>query len=662
MKRLLIIFTAVAVLFAAGCETENTDIIDNVATNEMSEVCIIAEAEADSDDTRVSLNGNTTCWEVGDRITVALVVNFYSIVYAEFSIKSSSDISADGKRARFYGEVPTGSYYAVTALYPAVDNPSSSVTLNRNAANNIFMSSYKSSNDRPVLTVKAGVDAELPLSFSHLMHKMDFNLSLAEGYTTDDLKSQNIIIEVSATANNTPISFTESQPFNLKNNTLSSDGLVAQETITARGNSANFHTMLFPLSTTKDVAFTFGVYIDGEKRYEIRKPESGSLSTFKMSAGKTTTVNLVLSEKNSTIGGAITTEAITLRTSKSSIKANGVDSATLSVVTSEEGKDVTAESVIYVNGSKFNSTKFVTTTAGIYTLYAERNGAQSEAITINAEEVTTTGKRSIFAEGVTLTSGWYDVNKKSTANSSGADAMMCWAASSSNIAQWFQDCYVAAGNTLPAGCPNGTSSKYGYELQIMDVFRDNWENLARGNWTDGGVIWYFEGRDLYTTNGTENRAYPRSGTGGYFKSQWTTINAGLHQYEDLTWGWLYNSTTYIAEINNYNWRGSSVADPLKRFSEYIIEAFKYGMSSMAVAMSSNFNGAHAVTVWGYEIDDATGYVTKLYIADSDDGSTPVLQTYTVNKENGNAKIVLNGYATYYPFALYPMSGYGSAGN
>ena len=660
MKRLLIIFTAVAALFAAGCEVENTDRVDNVATNEMSEVCIIAEA--DNDDTRVSLNGNTTCWEVGDRITVALVVNFSSTVYAEFSIKSSSDISADGKRARFYGEVPTGSYYAVTALYPAVDNPSSGVTLNRNAANNIFMSSYKSNNDRPVLTVKAGVDAELPLSFSHLMHKMDFNLLLAEGYVSDDLKSNNIIVEVSATSNGAPISFVESQPFNLKNNTLSSDGRVAQETITARGNSANFHTMLFPLNTTIDVAFTFGVYIDGEKRYEIRKPESGSLSTFKMSAGKTTTVNLILSEENSTTGGAITTEAITLRTSKNSIKANGVDSATLSVVTSEEGKDVTAESVIYVNGSKLNSTTFFTTTAGTYTLYAERHGVQSETITINAEEVTTTGKRSIFAEGVTLTSGWYDVNKKSTPQNAQADAMMCWAASSSNIAQWFQDRYVAAGNTLPAGCPNGTSSKYDYELQIMDVFRDNWENLARGNWTDGGVIWYFEGRDLYTTNGTTNRAYPRSGTGGYFKSQWASITAGMHQYEDLTWGWLYNPTTYIAEINNYNWRGSSVADPLKKFSEYIIEAFEHGMSSMAVAMSSNFNGAHAVTVWGYEIDDATGYVTKLYIADSDDGSTPVLQTYTVNRESSNAKIVLNGYATYYPFALYPMSGYGSAGN
>ena len=81
---------------------------------------------------------------------------------------------------------------------------------------------------------------------------------------------------------------------------------------------------------------------------------------------------------------------------------------------------------------------------------------------------------------------------------------------------------------------------------------------------------------------------------------------------------------------------------------------------MAVAMSSNFNGAHAVTIWGYEIDNATGYVTKLYITDSDDGSTPILQTYTVSPEGGNSKVVLNGYTAYYPFALYPASGYGSA--
>ncbi len=350
---------------------------------------------------------------------------------------------------------------------------------------------------------------------------------------------------------------------------------------------------------------------------------------------------------------------ITLTASKTVIKANGVDIAQLTV-TEEGGADVTNAATIFVNGGALNGNKFATTAPGTYTLYATKGEMKSNEVTITAEEVTATGTTTVFAEGVTLTSGWYDVNKKSTTNSSGADAMMCWAASSSNIIQWFQDRYVADGNTLPAGCPNGTSSKYDYELQIMDAFRDNWDNLARGNWTDGGVIWYFEGRDVYETNGKESCAHPRSGTGGYFKSQWSSIYANMFKYEN-GWAWYTGEPyTYATEINNYNWRGSSVADPLMKFSEYIISAFEHGMSSMAVAMSSNFNGAHAVTIWGYEMDNATGYVTKLYIADSDDGSVPTLQPYTVNSESGNAKIVLSGYTNYYPFALYPVSGYNSA--
>lgn len=348
---------------------------------------------------------------------------------------------------------------------------------------------------------------------------------------------------------------------------------------------------------------------------------------------------------------------ITLTASKSVIKANGVDIAQLTV-TEEGGADVTNAATIFVNGGALNGNKFATTAPGTYTLYATKGEMKSNEVTITAEEVTATGTTTVFAEGVTLTSGWYDVNKKSTTNSSGADAMMCWAASSSNIIQWFQDRYVADGNTLPAGCPNGTSSKYDYELQIMDVFRDNWDNLARGNWTDGGVIWYFEGRDVYETNGKDSCAHPRSGTGGYFKSQWSSIYANMYKYEN-GWAWYTGEPyTYATEINNYNWR--STGDPLLKFSGYIVEAFEHGMSSMAVAMSSNFNGAHAVTIWGYEMDNATGYVTKLYIADSDDGSVPTLQPYAVNSESGNAKIVLNGYSNYYPFALYPVSGYNSA--
>lgn len=388
---------------------------------------------------------------------------------------------------------------------------------------------------------------------------------------------------------------------------------------------------------------------------EFSTTEKGEYSFYAMYEGKKSntvkvTARMVIVEEE---------KPITLSATATTITANGVESVKFTVM--QDGADVTNSSTIYVNNGKLNGNKFSTTSAGTYNVYAVKGSMTSETITITATEVTATGKTIVFADGVTISSGWYDVNKKSTPSNAKADAMMCWAASSSNYLQWFQDRYVAAGNTLPAGCPNGTSSAYDYELQIMDVFRDNWDNLTRGGWADGGVIWYFEGRDLYTTNGIDSRAYPKSNTGGYFKSVWSDIYpAKMHQYEDSIWGWLYNPYSYAIEINNSNWRGNSISDPLLQFSRYVVDAVKYGLSSMAVAMSSNFNGAHAVTIWGYEIDNVTEYVTKLYITDSDDGSTSELREYEVKSDNSNAKIKLTGYTTYYPFALYPISGYDSA--
>ena len=345
----------------------------------------------------------------------------------------------------------------------------------------------------------------------------------------------------------------------------------------------------------------------------------------------------------------VVVSSITLSASKTSLKANGTDSVTFTVKT-DNGTTVTELCEIYVNNIKQSGTTFSTYTAGSYSAYAKYNGVTSNTITLTATAVAS-DTTTLFAEGVSQSSGWYDVNKKSTTTNPGADAMMCWAASSSNIIQWFQDRYTTAGNTLPSGCPNGTSSKYNYELQIMDVYRDNWDNLARGNWTDGGVVWYFEGKDVYSTMSNDSRAYPKSGTGGYFKSVWSNIYPSkMHQQ---------SNGSYAMEINSYNWLYDS--NPLVAFSDYIVEAFKYGMSSMAVAISSNFSGGHAVTIWGYELDKSSGCITRLFITDSDDGSTPVLRTYDVALENSNAKIKLSGYTSYYPFALYPISGYGSAG-
>ena len=670
MKRLLTIFTTIVAIIVSGCQKLT---IEDIATTELANICVIADNIADEELSRVSLNGNTTKWEVGDRITLGLVANYYSMMFANLEITSKSDISADGKRAIFRGSAPVGKYYGVTAIYPAVDNATSTVTLDRNDANNIFMSGYKGSNDNPVVEVKAGQDVELPISFSHLMHKMDFNLTLANGYTSNDLNSENIIVEISATSKNGDIKFNQTRDLNFRSNTISDNSKTT--TIRAYGNKPQFSTMLFPMTLERDVVFTFGVYIDGEKRYEVRKPDSGTLGTFSMHEGKTTTVNLELSKVNSVGGGEITAEAITLKATKSSIKANGVDYTVLSVVTTDRGEDVTAQSTIYANGGKLNSTSFITTSAGTYTIYAERNGVKSNTITITAEEVTTTGKTIVFVDGVSLSSGWYDVNKKG--EGSNGDINMCWAAASANMIQWWQDRYVASGKTLPSTAVTGPGTKthgsYGtYELALMDVYHSEWDN-SKGGHPEEAIPWYFEGKlygGEYASSGTQ--ATPKT-DGGYWKSVWSNIEPYIYRgYQHELFTSQYPQMYTYCYNNYYLWgNGSELTgtDRLKYFTDLVVESLNRGIAAMTISLSSNIASLHhAVTLWGYEIDKSTGLLTRLWITDSDDltkePKQQLLNEYSVSIGSGKSHIQLTGntrYGSVWVVSIHPLSGYGSAG-
>ena len=664
MKRLELLFVSLVALFAVACEQVAIETVQPEA--KMVEVAF----EATADDTRVALDGNTATWEVGDRISVGLVVNYYTMTFAEMEIRSANDISTDGKIATFRGSIPVGEYYRITVLYPAVESNSNTVTLDRNAINNIYMSSYRSDDSNPVLKVTADESAVVPISFSHLMHKMDFAITSED----DDLSTSNIAIEISATSNGSPIEFAEKQTYNMRSNSASTSA--SATSIFAYGTSANFSTMLFPLGTKTNIKLTFGVYIDGEKRYEIEK---GPFETLKMSTGKTTKVNLHLSADNGvTGGGEIVAEPITLSTTKSTIKANGVDVARLTVET-ESGEDVTAQSRIYVNGVTLNGTMFLTTSAGSYTLYAERNGVRSNELTITAEEVTSTGKTIVFADGVTLTSGWYDVNKK--ANGDNGDINMCWAATSSNMIQWFQDRYKAAGKTLPAGAVDGpgvtTYTNYGpYELELMSMFHSEWDN-SRGGHMQEAIPWYFEGK----LNGGEfaspgSQAVPKT-DGGYWKSIWDTevFPYIYHGYENVIVPGVEGldlKNLYITIFNNYYLWGNGTSyqgtERLAEFSKLVVESFKYGMAGLTVNLGANLNAvSHAVTLWGYEIDNATGLITRLWITDSDDlmsePKTQLLNEYNVSVDDGKSNIKLSGntrYGACYVVSIHPFAGYGSA--
>ena len=362
---------------------------------------------------------------------------------------------------------------------------------------------------------------------------------------------------------------------------------------------------------------------------------------------------------------------IVLEASVTSIKANGIESATLTVT--QDGGNVTSKCTIYANGSIVNGNKFATTTAGEYVIYATKGDLKSNEVTITASAVET-GTEICFAEGVTISSGWYDVNKKGMGDN--GDINMCWAAASSNMIQWWQDRYVAAGNTLPSTAVNGPGTKnYGsfgpYELALMEIYHDEWNN-SKGGHPEEAIPWYFEGKlygGEYASAGSQ--ATPLT-AGGYYSSVWSSIESHLYRgyKHDIFPSQYPNMYTYCYN-NYYLWgNGSSLQgkERLLFFSNLVVEAIDRGIASMTISLSDNIASLHhAVTLWGYEIDKATGLVTRIWITDSDDlTSEPkqqLLNEYSVSIGEGKSHIKLTGntrYGNAWIVSIHPLSGYGSA--
>ena len=361
---------------------------------------------------------------------------------------------------------------------------------------------------------------------------------------------------------------------------------------------------------------------------------------------------------------------ITLAVSGTTIKANGVESVKFTV--SQDGADVTNASTIYVNGAKLNGNKFSTTSAGTYTAYAEKGSMKSNEVTITAEAVTDTGKTIVFADGVTISSGWYDVNKKGAGDN--GDINMCWAAAASNMIQWFQDRYVAQGGTLPADAIDGPGTKYygnfaPYELALMELYHDGWNN-NKGGHVEQAIPWYFENK----LNGGE---YASAGSqavplvdGGYWKSIWSDVEKYMYcGYDYFSYDTFATAYTYTVCYNNYYlWgQGSDLKgqERLKYVSDLIVTAFEHGMASLTVSLSADIMSLHhAVTIWGYEIDNATGLLTRVWLTDSDDfdkePKTQLLNEYSVSIGDGNSHPKFSGstrYGAIYLVSVHPVSGY-----
>lgn len=240
---------------------------------------------------------------------------------------------------------------------------------------------------------------------------------------------------------------------------------------------------------------------------------------------------------------------------------------------------------------------------------------------------------SIWAPGVSFDNGWVDVNKAWDAK----DSDMCWAASASNVLEWWQTLYVSAGNILPENAPSGfVSGKEDAtvrQYQIFDYFLENWTNA--GGKSYNAIPWYLSGgfiADSYYKDGA-SRLIEGADSAGFFKDLYPNAS-NLAYVRSGAWAGDFG-------IYWYTWDKSSTTkyyySTYEGFSSLLIESFQ--KQSVVSATVSFSGGAHAITFWGCEYTD-DNLVTAVYFTDSDDN---MLSLRTVRLSGDDNGIYLDGY-------------------
>ena len=230
----------------------------------------------------------------------------------------------------------------------------------------------------------------------------------------------------------------------------------------------------------------------------------------------------------------------------------------------------------------------------------------------------------IFANDVSLTDGWYDVNKLwvgETAEGTSwdetdapdeiaysgiaTDAGMCWAATASNMIQWGYG--QVAARTFIAGTPAGYDASRAFaarqQLSVYKTFCENWTD--DGNTIANGLAWWLTGDSEFES--VESPASEPTTTGGAYLANAADVSLA----------------SYIESIELIDGDNVSGAYSLAELSDGFKESFESqgGVVGLAINVynqeDGDVEGGHAITCWGCEFDE-DGLLSALYVTDSDD--------------------------------------------
>lgn len=196
----------------------------------------------------------------------------------------------------------------------------------------------------------------------------------------------------------------------------------------------------------------------------------------------------------------------------------------------------------------------------------------------------------------------------------GHDDNLCWAASASNVIDFWQARYTAY---LPEGVPHGQSQLI-YSSDVFYSFVHSFQD--GGGFEEDGFSWWLNGTFMHKNY---NMRTPQLSYGGYYTA----------------WGW--DSSDYIREVKIHG--GEHVLfdvlfDSLE--NDYLLTAGIYG--------GRYGTGAHAISLWGYETDDLSGDLIGLWIGDSDsEDAGNVLVDIVWNDELSRWYLTSENYADWY---------------
>lgn len=263
-----------------------------------------------------------------------------------------------------------------------------------------------------------------------------------------------------------------------------------------------------------------------------------------------------------------------------------------------------------------------------------------------------------WVHGVTATSGWSDVNKSKASaydeengwfnNGPEGDGYLCWAAAASNVISWWQ---VQSGNFLQnyptEGIPQGKDA-------IFSAFNDGFTNKGFDSYW--GLRWFMDGaKELYTMETDWEDVFvadiyidPESTTkGGYYSEILPNVESLMDSFTQFTY-----SDPYGVVVDD--------VVPLSVFTSNLVEAIDGGCGVTLGLQGQTYFGGHAITLWGVNVNEKTGYIDRMWVTDSDDfvsckeGDLGLfeLECTVVDKEKETA----NGLKTYQVYEIRDLVG------